>query len=146
MNDLGNAIATMAQNGPMAAAMPLVTFSGLLLMFALTGYAAGRKAPLALWMFTPALLFALGTGGAVYQLQLGIDQLPGTAPDMLASVAGAAARYGLVVEWSSDVDGPIGLAYSDADGRASMEWSPTVPGDHQVSATVVDTCGAPATG
>ena len=51
---------------------------------------------------------------------------------------------GLVVEWSSDVDGPLGLVYADADGYASTTWTGASSGDHQLTAAVVDACGAPA--
>lgn len=52
---------------------------------------------------------------------------------------------GLVVDWHSSVDGPAGLAYVEADGSSSIEWAASAPGDHLLTATVTDSCGAPAT-
>ena len=48
----------------------------------------------------------------------------------------------LFVAWSSDVDGSIDLAFADPTGLASIDWPDGTAGDHVLTATVTDTCGA----
>lgn len=47
----------------------------------------------------------------------------------------------LVVSWSSDVDGAVGIAYGDEEGRSAMTWDEGTGGEHTLKATVTDTCG-----
>ena len=48
----------------------------------------------------------------------------------------------LTVSWRSDVDGPLGVAATDASGVATTTWpAPRTDGDHLLTVDVVDTCG-----
>jgi len=51
---------------------------------------------------------------------------------------------GLVVTWSSDIDGELGTATTDASGRAELVWSGSDRGvgSHVVTAATADVCGA----
>lgn len=48
----------------------------------------------------------------------------------------------LVVAWYSDVDGVIDAAIPNDAGQTSVEWGEATGGDHVLTATVTDTCGA----
>ena len=51
----------------------------------------------------------------------------------------------LVVSWSSDVDGAVGAGIPDDLGEAQVTWGDATGGDHRLSATVTDACGASTT-
>ncbi len=47
----------------------------------------------------------------------------------------------LVVRWSSDVDGTVGVGFGDEHGQSATTWVEATGGDHVLTATVTDTCG-----
>lgn len=51
----------------------------------------------------------------------------------------------LVVSWNSDVDGVVGAGIPDALGQAEVAWVDATGGNHRLSATVTDACGASTT-
>lgn len=56
------------------------------------------------------------------------------------------AADALVVTWSSDIEGDLGSATVDAAGRSFLTWpAPRAEGEHQLTATVTDTCGNTST-
>ncbi|MFK7931151.1 MAG: hypothetical protein AB8H79_23405 [Myxococcota bacterium] len=47
----------------------------------------------------------------------------------------------LVVRWSSDVDGTVGVGFGDEAGQSASVWGEGTAGDHVLTATVTDSCG-----
>lgn len=47
----------------------------------------------------------------------------------------------LVVRWTSDVDGTVGVGFGDENGQSRTVWAEATGGDHVLTATVTDTCG-----
>ena len=58
---------------------------------------------------------------------------------------GQDAPIDLVVSWSSDVDGALGAGIPDDLGQTGVAWGEATGGDHRLSATVTDSCGASTT-
>ena len=77
---------------------------------------------------------------------LGGSVLPfGDATSMQASVSDSEdALTSLVVDWSSDIDGPLGSAVADTAGVVVLPVSLSL-GVHTISASTVDSHGMPAT-
>ncbi len=50
----------------------------------------------------------------------------------------------LVVRWSSDVDGTVGVGFGDDDSQSATTWLEATGGDHLLTASVTDTCGTAA--
>ena len=48
----------------------------------------------------------------------------------------------LFVSWSSDVDGAVGVSSGGADGQSAIRWEEATGGQHVLTATVTDSCGA----
>ena len=70
---------------------------------------------------------------------------PGVITAFSASVAdGEDSPDSLSLRWTSDIDGELSTAPSDAAGLASLSWDGSVldPGAHTVTLTATDSCGA----
>lgn len=50
----------------------------------------------------------------------------------------------LVVRWSSNVDGTVGVGFGGENGQSATTWAEATGGDHVLTASVTDTCGTTA--
>ena len=46
----------------------------------------------------------------------------------------------LTIQWSSNIDGPLGSSIVDSTGQSTFPFSATTYGNHELSATVYDSC------
>ena len=71
------------------------------------------------------------------------DDIVGPGSELVVAVEDENDTFDdLVVRWSSDVDGTVAVGFGDETGQARAVWGEATGGDHTLTATVTDTCGA----